>query len=195
MRVMRTYLGCLTVVVLSLVACGGTSDTSNQSGGGSSAGGAGSASAGHNNGAGASAGGAAGNTSGGTSSAGTGAGGRDGTSGTGFGGTLGNGGSAGSSGSGGSGGRAVDARCPAQRPMGACGADDAGLACQYDNVSGCLCYPSVAGTYTPCQKVDPTCPSTAAPAPADGAGGASGKIAPPPQQVCSCSASAWSCHF
>ena len=196
MTVMRTYLGCLSVV-LSLVACGGTSDTNSQTGGGSSAGGAGSAAgggAGHNNGAGASAGGAAGNTSGGSSSAGV--GGRDGTSGSGVGGTLGNSGSGGNGGSGGSGGRTtVDARCPAQRPMGACSADDAGLACQYDNFSGCLCYPNVAGTFTPCQKVDPTCPSTAAPAPADGAGGASGKVAPPPLQVCSCAASTWSCHF
>lgn len=189
MNVMRTYLGSV-IVVLSLVACGGTSDTSNQTGGGSSTGGSGSA--GQNNGAGASAGGAAGNTSGGSSSAGTG-GRNEGMSGAGVGGTLGSSGSSGSSGSGGA--RTVDARCPAQRPTGACSADDAGLACQYDIFTGCLCFPSVAGTFTPCQKVDPTCPSTPAPAPADGAGGASGKVAPPSQQICSCSASMWSCHF
>ena len=185
MTVMRTYLGSL-VVVLSLVACGGTSDTSGQTSGGSSAGGTGGA--GHDTVAGASAGGTAGNTSGGSSSAGTG-GRRDGTSGTGVGGTFIDGGT----GSGGA--RPVDARCPAKRPMGVCSADDAGLTCQYDNFSGCLCYPNMAGTLTPCQIVDPTCTNTDAPTPAAGAAGASGKIAPPRLQICSCSASAWTCHF
>jgi hypothetical protein len=198
MTVMRTYLGCLTVG-LSVIVCGGcSSDTCSLTCGESSAGGGGSA--GQHNGAGASAGGTAGNTSGGSSSAGTG-GRNEGMSGAGAGGTLGSSGSGGSGGSGsggssGSGGaRTVDARCPAQRPTGACSADDTGLACPYDNFTGCLCFPSVAGTFTPCQKVDPTCPSTPAPAPADGAGGASGKVAPPPQQICSCSASTWSCRY
>jgi hypothetical protein len=190
MTVMRAYLGSL-LVVLSLIACGGTSDTSSQTGGGSSAGGNGSA--GHDNGAGASAGNnSAGSNSAGSSSAGSssaGVGGRiDGTSGSGLGGA-----DVGGTGSGGA--RTVDARCPAKRPMGACSADDAGLACQYDNFSGCLCYPNMIGTLTSCQQVDPTCSSTTAPTPAAGAGGAAGKVAPPPLQVCSCSASTWSCHF
>ena len=184
MMVMRTCLGSLAVV-LSLMACGGTSDSSNQTGGGSSAGGT--SSAGHNSGAGTSAGGKAGNTSGGSSSS-AGTGGRiEGTSGGGVGGTM----TVGGTGTGG-----VDARCPAKRPMGACSADDAGLACQYDNSSGCLCYPNAPGTFTPCQKVDPTCaiaPTGAAPAP--GAGGSTAKIALPPMQICRCASSTWTCSF
>ena len=210
---MRTYLGCFTVG-LSLIAGGGcSSDTCSVTCGESPAGGNGSA--GHNNGAGASGGGAAGNNSGGSTSAGSSSGGSasggsssagtTGSGGSGVRGTLGGsggsftGGSSGSAGSAGSSGgaRTVDARCPAQRPMGACSADDTGLACQYENVTGCLCYPNQAGTFTPCQKVNPGCPSTPAPAPAPpaGAGGESGKIAPALQQLCTCSASTWSCRF
>jgi hypothetical protein len=189
MTVMRPYLGSLVVVVLA-IACGGTSGTSTETGGGSSAGG--DASAG-SNGAGASAGGTAGKTSGGSSNV-AGVGGRtEGSSGS----SLGGSGVTAGNGNGGSGGGVVDEHCPAMRPMGACTADDAGVACQYDSLSGCLCYPNAAGTLTPCQKVDPTCPApAAAAAPADpGAGGGSNKIAPPAQQVCSCAASTWTCHY
>ena len=71
---------------------------------------------------------------------------------------------------------------------GACSAEDEGAACQYDSITGCLCQPNVVGSFTPCQKVDPLCPQAPAPAPADGAGGFSGKVAPPVQSVCTCTA-------
>ena len=196
---MRTFFGSL-VVVLTLMACEGTSDTSSQTGAGSSAGGSGSSSAGgngnggHDNGAGASAGGTASNTSGSSSSAGR--GGRDdGTSGSSVGGTVVVIGGTASGGTASGGTTSVDARCPAQRPMGTCDAADAGLSCQYDSFSGCLCYPYTTGTFPPCHKVDPTCTSPVAPAPAEGGGGTSGKVAPPPVQTCACSASTWTCHF
>jgi len=93
----------------------------------------------------------------------------------------------------------VDARCPAQRPDGACKADDAGLSCQYSVGDNCLCYPTAPGTFTFCQKVDPTCPQINSGGTSSGgsagAGGASAKVALPPRQRCTCTAGTWSCTF
>jgi len=196
---MRQYLSSLVVVLLG-VACGGTTDTGDPSSAGTSAGGTSSAgntgSAGTHDGGTASAG-TAGKASAGSSSGGAGTGGV-GTAGAG--GTIiiiGNGGTA-AAGTGGTG--VVNPKCPAHVPMGMCGADDAGTACQYDPGSGCLCYPSASGSYTLCQKVDPTCvymtPAAAAPAPLpEGTGGITAKIALPQREVCTCVNSAWSCTF
>jgi hypothetical protein len=177
---MRQYLSSLVVVVLG-VACGGTTDTGSEGDAGSASGG--SSHAGTNQGGSASAG-VAGKTSAGNSSGGSSAG-SVGTAGTG--GTL----IIGIAGTGAGGTGTVNPKCPAHMPMGMCSADDAGIACQYEAGSGCLCYPSAPGTFTPCQKVDPTCVFMAS----AGAGGVSAKIALPPHQVCSCVASAWSCPF
>lgn len=171
------------------VACGGSTGSDTPGGAGSSAGG--SSSAGSNHGGSATAGttSSAGKASGGSSSGGSvnvaGAGGA----------VIGNAGSA-SAGSGGTG--VLNPDCPARAPMGVCTADDAGLKCEYDPNTGCLCYPSAPGSYTPCQKVNPGCVYQApAPAPAEdaAAGGVSGKIALPPHQYCSCSGTNWTCTF
>lgn len=195
---MRQYLSSLVVVLLG-VACGGTTDTGDQGVAGSSAGGTSSGgntgSAGTNLG-GSAAAGTAGKASAGSSSGGASTGGV-GTAGAG--GTIiiiGNGGTAGV-GTGGSG--VVDPKCPAHVPMGVCSADDVGIACQYDASSGCLCYPSAPGSYTLCQKVDPTCvymtPAAAPAPPPEGTGGVTAKIALPPREVCTCVGSTWTCTF
>jgi hypothetical protein len=195
---MRQYLSSLVVVLLG-IACGGTTDTGDSGSAGSSSGGSGN---GGNNHGGSSAAGSAGKSSAGSSSGGSGTGGRGGTAG----GTSGSGGFAGTIiivNAGSSSGGAGDPRCPDRLPMGTCSAEDAGAACQYEPGSGCLCYPSAPGTFTFCQKVDPTCvyvaPGTAgaaaAPPPDPGAGGVSAKIALPPHQVCICNAGTWTCTF
>ncbi len=186
---MSKYLGSLVLVLLG-VACGGTTDTGDAAGGGTSQGGAN----------------AGGHDSGGSvSSAGKASGGDSATGGSGgsinVAGSIGNGGASGGSGT-------VDPRCPAERPMGACMAADSGLACQYDNFTNCLCYSTAPGTFTICQKVDPTCPSSggaagvagagggvANMAGAAGTGGVSAKIALPPHLICSCTGSAWNCTY
>jgi hypothetical protein len=87
--------------------------------------------------------------------------------------------------------------------MGSCTNDDSGLVCQYD-LTGCLCYMTAPGNYTPCQKVEPACPNvggaggaSAAPPPSPdlGMGGISSKIALPPRQLCTCTAGTWACTF
>ena len=99
------------------------------------------------------------------------------------------------------GGPTVDPRCPARLPSGTCGEQDAGLSCQYDQFTGCLCYGS-PNIYTFCQQVDANCPNigdaggaaTTGGASMAGAGGIFAKIAaPPPHQVCTCTAGTWSC--
>jgi hypothetical protein len=186
---MSKYSSCL-VVVLTAIACGGTTDSGGDSGGGTSSGGNGSA--GH------SGNGSAGKTTGG--SLGTG-GSSTGTSGSSAGGSSAGGSSAGGVGGGGT----YDPRCPAHLPSGTCGANDNGLRCEYDNFTGCLCYESPPGTFGICQKVDPTCMMMAAeggsggaaasPPPAPGAGGVSARVALPPHEVCSCNAGTWACTF
>jgi hypothetical protein len=196
---MSKYLGSL-VVVLTGIACGGTTDTGDQSGGGAPSGGqthggsasggsvatAGKASAGDTN--------VGGNGIGGSSNVG----GSVATGGSiGIAGSISVGGSINVGGTGGAG--TFDPRCPAQRPTGACVASDTGLSCEYDAFTNCLCYMRPPGNFALCQKVDPTCPAAggapAAPPPSPGAGGISAKIALPPQQVCSCIAGMWSCGF
>lgn len=211
-QLMRRYLGPLVLMFLG-IACGGTTDSGDQqNGGGSSSGGSSSAGAHTGGSAGAASGGSAGQASGGSNSAGSGGSiiiGSGGIS-TGGGITVG--------GSGGSGGGVVDARCPAQRPMGTCNADDAGLRCEYESFSVCLCYMSTPGSYLPCQKVDPQCPNSsvggaggaaaagaggaggaaaagAGGAAAAGAGGISAKIAVAPREVCSCTTAGWVCGY
>ena len=209
-QLMRRYLGPLVLMFLG-IACGGTTDSGDQQNGGGSSSSAGAHTGGS---AGAASGGSAGQASGGSNSAGSGGIiiGSGGIS-TGGGITVG--------GSGGSGGGVVDARCPAQRPMGTCNADDAGLRCEYESFSVCLCYMSTPGSYLPCQKVDPQCPNSsvggaggAAAAGAGGAGGAGGaaaagaggaaaagaggisaKIAVAPREVCSCTTAGWVCGY
>lgn len=189
---MRQYLSSLVVVLLG-IACGGTTDTGAGDNGSAGSATGGSDSAGSNQGGsynhgGSNSAGAAGKTSAGSSSGGSSAG-NVGTAG--YGGTLiiiGNGGT----GTGGTG--VVNPKCPAHVPTGMCSAADAGTACQYDPSTNCLCYPSAPGTYTFCQKVDPTC-TYMAPAPAEGAGGISAKIALPPREVCTCVGTTWSCTF
>lgn len=195
---MSKYLGSLIVVLLG-VACGGTTDTGDQSGGGTAADGgtaAGGSSAGHNSGGSSSgtAGKAAGGSVGTDGGMGTG-GGIIGTSGSvGTGGSIdraGAGGAGGASG-GAAGGPTVDPRCPAHRPAGVCPADDTGVRCEYENYTNCLCYPTPPGYYAPCQRVDQTCTATS---PDPGAGGISAKIAVPPKEVCGCASGTWSCGF
>jgi hypothetical protein len=196
---MSKYLGSLVVVVMG-IACGGTTDTGDESGGGTSSGG--------KNGGGQSSGGSSKGGSVGTSGS-VGTGGSVGTSGSvgtggsiGIAGSIGVGGTLVTAGTGGVGGLGtVDPRCPAQRPTGACTPEEAGVSCQYDQYTGCLCYSNPAILYGLCNKVDPTCPSggaaaAPAPAPADGGiGGISAKIAVPPHQICSCSGGSWLCTF
>ena len=180
---MSKSLSCL-VVVLTAIACGGTTDSGGDSSGGTSSGG--SSSAGHS----------------GNGSAGKATGGNVGTGGSSTG-TSGS--SAGGSSAGGVGGVGTyDPRCPAHLPSGTCGANDNGLKCEYDNFTGCLCYESAPGTFGNCQKVDPTCMmmaaggaggAAAAPPPAPGAGGVSAKVALPPHEVCSCNAGTWACTY
>jgi hypothetical protein len=176
---MRQYLSSLVVVVFS-VACGGTTDTGSEGDAGSASGGSGHAGTSQG---GSSSAGAAGRASAGSSSGGS----SVGTAGTGGTIIIGTGGT----GSGGTG--IVNPKCPAHKPTGMCSADAAGTACEYEPGSGCLCYPSTPGSFTFCQKVDPTCVFMA-PA-AAGAGGVSAKIALPPHEVCSCVTSAWSCTY
>jgi hypothetical protein len=182
------------VLVLVAVACGGSTDIGEESGGGSSQGGS---DAGKNSG-GASSAGTAGKASGGTISNGgsISMGGRDNGGGTpGFGGTIVIGGYAGTgvAGTGFGGTGVVDPRCPDVLPNGAC--EDAGLMCQYD-FNGCLCSTPQPIGY--CPKVDPTCVGgpAAAPPPDPGAGGFTTKIAiAPPPRVCTCSAGMWACTY
>jgi len=107
----------------------------------------------------------------------------------------------------------VDPRCPATRPSGTCDAQDAGLSCQYDQFTGCLCFDN-PNMFAFCQHADVNCPNVGsagnggaaagnggaaagnggAAAGNGGVGGFSAKIAaPPPHQVCSCNAGSWSC--
>jgi hypothetical protein len=204
---MRQYVSSLVVVVLG-IACGGTTDTGDEGGAGSASGGTGTAGS-HQGGS--AAAGAAGKTSAGSNSGGSsagsvgtaGAGGAViGHAGTSSGGISSGGISTGGISTGGTGGTGtVNPKCPAHAPMGACSADDANVSCQYEPGTGCLCYPSAPGTYTPCQKVDPSCvyvAPTAAPAPApppSGTGGVTAKIALPPHEVCSCVAQTWNCTY
>jgi hypothetical protein len=180
---MSKFLSCV-VVVLTGIACGGTTDTGDGSSGGTSAGGS-------NTGHGGS--GTAGKSSGG--SVGTG-GASSGSGGTGSGGVIMNGGAT----TGGFGGATFDPRCPSHLPNGACDASDSGLKCEYDNFTGCLCYTSQPGSFGICQKVDPTCTNAggaaSAGSPSDGgSGGISAKVALPPHEICSCSAETWACTF
>jgi hypothetical protein len=177
---MSKYLGS-GVLVLLAVACGGTTDIDDPSGGGSSAGGAGVG--------GKSNGGSAGKATAGS----VGMGGSIGTSGA--------GGSVVTAGSGGlGGGKSVDPRCPTRIPMGAC--KDAMLSCEYEQFTGCLCYSEPGNFSGFCDKVDPYCPNgggtggapPAAPE-AAGIGGITVKIALPPQQICACVNGNWSCSF
>jgi hypothetical protein len=89
----------------------------------------------------------------------------------------------------------VDPRCPSKAPSGACGPELAGLVCQYEPGSNCLCYPTPIGVYLPCTKVDPTC--TAATPGEGGSGGFSTKIALPPDYKCTCypMSSSWTCGY
>jgi hypothetical protein len=171
----------LLALVLGFVACGGTAETTSNGAAGSSSGGSGNTS-----GSAGKSGGGSGNVAGAVSA----------------GGNIGHGGSGNTAGSvsmgGSAGGGTVDERCPNTRPMGVCAADEAGAACQYNPNNGCLCYRGGAFVY-PCAQVDPTCGSggaaSAPPPQAAGAGGISAKIALPPNQVCTCTAGAWSCTF
>jgi hypothetical protein len=189
---MSKYLGSLTIVLFA-VACGGTTDTGGESSGGTSQGGS---DAGHDSG------GSAGKGSGGANRAGSNPGGSN-TGGSNTGGFNTGGSAIGGAGS-------YDPRCPAHQPMGACGADDATLSCQYELGSGCLCYDQPQGTFAYCQRVDPNCmyvpPGVAGAAGTTGTGGtaaASGfepgvggfstKIALPPKLRCGCSAGMWAC--
>jgi hypothetical protein len=191
-----------SVVVLLGVACGGASESASQSGGGSSAGGT--SGNGHSSGgtsgnahsSGGTVGDAAGASNGGSNSGGV--GGYNSNAG----GSLGLAGSliiVGGSGVGGSGvgGATVDERCPGHLPTATlCTADDAGAICQYDVVTGCLCYTSPSGTFLPCQQVDPTCSNSGVAGQSSaGAGGSVAKIPLPPRQLCSCSASSWMCSY
>ncbi len=192
---MSKYLGSL-IVVLTGVACGGTTETGDQPSGGSSAGGA--STGGH------SSAGSAGKATGGSvgTGGGVGTGGSVATAGVSTGGSIVVAGAGGAISTGGVGGSAmVDSRCPARRPTppGACTADMAGAACQYD-FTGCLCYPLPPGSFALCQKVNPACTTDPGlppvPPPAEqGAGGISAKIALPPQEVCRCTAGTWACGF
>ena len=118
------------------------------------------------------------------------------------------------------GGGSVDPRCPNRHPSGTCDADDAGLTCQYDQYTGCLCYSS-SGIYGYCQQVDVNCQFMAsagtggsAGAEAGGSGGTaaggetpggtdSGGVggfqakiaAPPPRELCTCDAGNWICSI
>jgi hypothetical protein len=181
---MSKYLSCL-VVVLTGIACGGTTDSGDGSDGGTSAGG--SSGTGHGGSS------SAGKSSGGSVSTG-GAG--SGSGGTGSGGVIMNGGAT----TGGFGGATFDPRCPPHLPSGACAATDTGLKCEYDNFTGCLCYTSQPGSFGICQKVDSTCTNaggaaSAAPPPDAGTGGISAKVALPPHEICSCNAATWTCNF
>jgi len=193
---MRQYLSSLVVVVLG-VACGGTTGSDDSGGAGSSAGGS-AASAGSNHGGSSTAGttSTAGKASGGSNSGGGGSGGNNSGGGITVAGT---GGSIVTAGTGSGGTGVVNPDCPARVPVGVCSADDANVACEYDPSTGCLCYPSAPGTFTPCNKVDPTCTymatPAAAPPPDAGAGGVTAKIALPPHQVCRCTATMWMCTF
>jgi hypothetical protein len=206
---MSKYLGSL-VVVLSVVACGGATDTPFTSNGGTSAGGT--STGGDSGGSSSSAGKASGGdiaTAGSVSSGGSGVGGSivaAGSGGVSSGGVSSGGVNSGGISSGGvSGAGTVDPRCPAHRPMGMCKAADTGLNCQYDYFSQCLCYATPVGSFGPCQKVDPTCvfdngaagaggSAGAGTAGSAGAGGISAKIALPPHLACSCSAMNWVCN-
>jgi hypothetical protein len=176
---MSKYLGSVVVVLLG-VACGGTTDINDPSGGGATMGGAGS---GGKNG-----GGSAGKSSGGSIAMG---------GSLAVGGFGGVGGGVVVAGNGGVGGKWVDSRCPERLPMGECRER---VTCQYDQFNGCLCYSG--SSYGLCDQVDPYCPNgssaggapPAAPA-QDGDGGFSTKIAVPPQQLCSCVNGTWSCSF
>ena len=188
---MRQYLSSLLVVLLG-VACGGTTDSGDQGSAGSPAGGSGNGTQGGSSTAGSAGKSSAGTSSGGAAGTATGSGG--------YAGTLIIVGNAGTS-AGGSG--VVDPLCPAHQPIGACSADDANVSCQYDPSTGCLCYPTAPGTYSICQRVDPTC-SYQAPgsggtggtaAAGQSTGGISAKIALPPQQRCHCWAGAWVCMY
>lgn len=185
---MSRFLSAL-VVVLTGIACGGTSTTSDESGGGTSSGGK------------SSAGESGGGSTGKAGSVGKGgSGGSIGIAGSiGIGGTLHIGGSGGVT-AGAGGGGTVDPRCPAQRATGVCSADEAGVSCEYDAYTGCLCYSVPANGFALCTKVDPACPNGGAagapPPPADeGVGGFSVKIALPPHQICSCTSGNWACAF
>lgn len=178
---MSKYLGSLIVVVLA-VACGGAADTGVESGGGSAQGGSD---------AGSDPGGSAGKGGGGANHAGGNAGGSN-AGGSNPGGSNAGGSSAGGSSAGGS--RSYDPRCPAHQPTGVCSAADAGLSCQYELGSGCLCYPQPAGVFGLCERVDPSC--TYVPPGAAGAGGVGGfsaKVALPPRLLCGCSSEMWVC--
>jgi hypothetical protein len=207
---MSRRIAWLTLVVLG-VGCGGTSETNDTSGGGSSQGGTSDAGGNMNTGGSA-------NTGGHVS-----AGGSANTAGSvNRGGSVSNGGSLNTGGivsSGGSG--SADPRCPAKMPTGMCDTADAGLSCQYDQFSNCLCYS--AGLYSYCQLVDSMCTFATGSAGAAGAGGAGtggaahggaanagaagsagsvgaggfqAKIAAPPQhEVCTCNAGAWTCNL
>lgn len=183
----------LLAVVLGFVACGGTAETTSNGAAGSPSGGAqNSGGSGNTSGSAGKSGGGSGNVAGSVSHGGsTGSGGSGNTSGSGnVAGSVSMGGTAG--------GGTVDERCPKTRPTGMCAADGAGAACQYNPNNGCLCYRGGAFVY-PCAQVDPTCGSggaAAAPTPQPaGAGGIGAKIALPPNQVCTCTADAWSCTF
>jgi len=174
---MSKYLGPLVVVML-VVACGGTTDTPGSSNGGTTAGGTNAG--GSNNSGGSSASGSAGKATGGDIAVG----------------------------GGGGGGGTLDLRCPAHRPSGVCAGADTGLNCQYDYFSQCLCYTTAPGTFSLCQKVDPTCTMSSAGGAAGaggiaeaggaagmaGIGGIAAKIALPPRLACSCSAMSWVCN-
>jgi len=188
---MSKYLSSVVVVSMA-IACGGTTNTSDEARGGTSSGGASSG----------------GKSAGGESSGGsTGKAGSVGTGGSG--GSIGIAGSisvggaivvAGSGSGGAAGGPSVDPRCPAQRATGACTTEETGASCEYDVYSGCLCYSTLSNVYALCTKVDPACgtggSASAPPPPADeGIGGFSVKIALPPHQRCSCTGGNWTCTF
>lgn len=181
---MRHYFASW-VVVLSAISCGGSSETADFSGAGSSSGGS---SSGGSSSAGSATGGSAGKGSGGSATGGTSSAGST-SGGTGTSGSTGQAGMT-TAGSGGTG--TVDPNCPPTRPMGTC--DDAGTSCQYD-YTNCLCYPTAPGTFIQCQKVDPACTGLVQAAPFEGTGGISSKIALPPRQVCTCTAGNWMCAF
>lgn len=176
---MLKHLGSF-VLLFSFAACGGTSETGSGQGGSSQGGSA-----------------QGGNGTSGSSSAGKSMGGSVNVAGSNAAGSVGEAGSVSAGGTGGSG--AVDPRCPPQRPMGQCEADEANAACQYNPSNGCLCYRGGAFVY-PCTQVDTKCGmagsggASAAPPPAE-SGGFSAKIAVPPTQVCTCTAGNWSCSF
>jgi len=154
---MSRYLGALVFVVVA-VACGGSTDIDDESGGGTSAGGS---SQGGKASGGSSSGGASGKATGGRiSNGGRVEGGAAGAGGT----IIIVGGRPGTGGTG-----VVDPDCPATLPMGECSAADEGLACLYDNYTNCLCYTQPPNVFYPCQRVDPTCPGV----------GGSGPVPPP----------------